>query len=308
MPAFYEKYGGCVLSTSIRKYMYICLNPAFDHDQIALKYSKTEIVDDPKKIEHKIFHQVLNDFDVRGVEITSMADVPAGTGLGSSSSFTVALLKLLYAYRGEYVSTYKIAKQACDIEINRLGNPIGKQDQFAAAFGGLRFYEFQPDGFVKVEPIAMKPESFRKMQSNLLMFYTGKLHDASAILASQSKAVASNEEKVEATKALCRYARELKKSLEVNDVDALGPCLKQNWEVKKTLAGGITNKLVDEAYEKGIKAGATGGKLLGAGGGGFLLFYVPDAEAKEKVRNALDGLRELEFEFDQAGCSIIFTE
>lgn len=308
LPSFYEKYGGCVLSTTIRKYMYLCLNPAFDKNQIILKYSQAEIVDDVRKIDHKIFKQVLTDFDLKGIEITSMADIPSGTGLGSSSSFTVALLRLLYAYKGEYVSAYKLAKEACEVEIEQLGNPIGKQDQFAASFGGLRFYEFQPDGFVKVEPVVMHPESYAKMQKNLMMFYTGKLHDASAILARQSKAVASENDKIESTKLLCQYARELKGKLEANDVDAIGPCLAANWEVKRTLAGGITNPLIDEAYEKAIKSGATGGKLLGAGGGGFLLFYVPDEEAKKKVRNSLNGLMEMPFELDQAGCSIIFYE
>lgn len=288
--------------------MYLCLNPAFDHDQIVLKYSKTEIVDNPSNIEHKIFHQIFSDFGIKGVEITSMADVPAGTGLGSSSSFTVALLRLLYAYKGKSVSSYKLAKEACEVEINKLGNRIGKQDQFAASFGGLRFYEFQPDGFVKVEPIVMKPDSYHQLQENLMMFYTGKLHDASAILAQQSAAVASKADKIEATKLLCQYARELKAKLEENDVDAMGPCLKANWEVKRTLAGGITNSLVDEAYDKAMKAGATGGKLLGAGGGGFLLFYAPNEDDRARVREALSYLREMPFELDQAGCSIIFTE
>jgi D-glycero-alpha-D-manno-heptose-7-phosphate kinase len=157
IPSFYEKYGGCVISTSIRKYVYLTINPSFNRNEITLKYSKTEIVDDVNKIEHRIFKQVLKDFTVKGVEITSMADIPSGTGLGSSSSFTVALLKLLYTYTERSVSAYKIAKEACDVEINQLGNPIGKQDQFAAAFGGLRYYEFCPDGFVKVEPISHEP-------------------------------------------------------------------------------------------------------------------------------------------------------
>ncbi|MDO5330489.1 MAG: GHMP kinase [Bacillota bacterium] len=308
IPAFYEKYGGAVVSTSIKKYMYLCLNPSFDSHQIALKYSQTEIVDDPSKIDHKIFRQVLSDFGIRGVEITSMADISAGTGLGSSSTFTVALLKLLYTYQGRYASNYKIAKEACEVEINKLGHPIGKQDQFAAAFGGLKYYEFQPDGFVKVEPIVMHKDSYAKMQENLLMFYTGKLHSADAILAEQTKSLESENEKIEATKRLVELAKELKAKLEDNNIDALGDCLKANWEIKRTLAKGITNPLVDESYQKAMAAGAKGGKLLGAGGGGFLLFYANEESDRQRIRAALPELRESKFELDQAGCSIVFME
>jgi D-glycero-alpha-D-manno-heptose-7-phosphate kinase len=308
IPSFYEKYGGCVLSTSIRKYVYLTLHPTFEKNSIALKYSKTEVVIDPRKIEHQIFRQVLTDFNVKGIEITSMADIPSGTGLGSSSSFTVALLKLLYTYQEKSVSTYKIAKEACDVEIEKLGHPIGKQDQFAAAFGGLRFYEFCPDGFVKVEPVIMKTESYKKLQENILMFYTGDVRDANQILAKETKNLADDNAKIEATKKLCQMTRVLREELESNNVDALGQILADSWEIKKSLAQGISNPAIDEAYEKGIKAGATGGKLLGAGGGGFLLFYVPTAEARANVRKALKGLAGLPFELDQAGCSIIFME
>jgi D-glycero-alpha-D-manno-heptose-7-phosphate kinase len=308
IPSFYEKYGGCVLSTSIRKYVYLAINKAFNKESITLKYSKTEIVTDPDKIEHRIFRQVLKDFGVKGIEITSMADIPSGTGLGSSSSFTVALLKLLYTWTERSVSTYKVAKEACDVEINQLGNPIGKQDQFAAAFGGLRYYEFCPDGFVKVEPVIMKHESYVKLQNNLLMFYTGDVRDANNILAKETKNLADDKAKIESTKKLCEMTHTLKDALEGNNVDILGDILAASWEIKKSLASGISNPLIDEAYSKGIKAGATGGKLLGAGGGGFLLFYVPTPEAKAKVRLALSNMTEMAFELDQAGCSIIFME
>ena len=308
IPSFYEKYGGCVISTTIKKYCYLAINPAFNKESITLKYSKTEIVDDVEKIEHRIFKQVLKDFGNKGLEITSMADIPSGTGLGSSSSFTVALLKLMYTWNEQAASTYKVAKRACEIEINELGNPIGKQDQFAAAFGGLRYYEFCPDGFVKVEPIIMKKESFAKLEKNLMMFYTGEVRDANNILAKETKNLATDEDKIEATKKLCEMTKRLKAELENNNVDALGPILKEGWELKKSLASGISNPLIDEAYEKAMKAGASGGKLLGAGGGGFLLFYVDSDEKKEAVRKALSNLKEMPFELDQAGCSIIFME
>jgi D-glycero-alpha-D-manno-heptose-7-phosphate kinase len=308
IPSFYEKYGGCVLSTSIRKYVYLAINKAFNKDSITLKYSKTEVVTDPAKIEHQIFRQVLSDFAVKGIEITSMADIPSGTGLGSSSSFTVALLKLMYTWTEKAASTYKVAKEACDVEITKLGHPIGKQDQFAAAFGGLKYYEFCPDGFVKVEPVIMRHESYQKLQSNLLMFYTGDVRDANGILAKETKNLASDEAKIESTKKLCAMTRTLKEELEGNNVDALGGILADSWAIKKSLASGISNPAIDESYDKAIKSGATGGKLLGAGGGGFLLFYVPSEEGKQGVRKALSNLKEMPFELDQAGCSIIFME
>ena len=308
IPSFYQKHGGCVISTSIRKYMYLTINPAFNKDTITLKYSKTEVVSDPQKIEHRIFRQVLSDFGTKGIEITSMADIPSGTGLGSSSSFTVALLKLLYAYNEQSVSNYKVAKEACEIEINRLGNPIGKQDQFAAAYGGLRYYEFLPDGFVKVEPIIMTSQARRHLEESMMLFYTGLDHDANKILGEQSKNLASAEEKIEATKRLCEMTRQLKSEFESNNVDALGPILAKSWEIKRELARGISNPFIDEHYRRGIEAGATGGKLLGAGGGGFLLFFVPEKEKRAAVRAALSDLTEMPTELDQSGVSIIFTE
>ncbi|HBF68037.1 MAG TPA: GHMP kinase [Firmicutes bacterium] len=308
IPAFYEKYGGCVLSTTIKKYVYLTMHPAFNRDDISLKYSKTENVHSYKEIEHKIFHQAFKRFDINGVEIASMADVTAGTGLGSSSTFTVALLKLLYTYQHRYVSTYHIAKEACDIEITDLGNPIGKQDQFAAAFGGLKFYEFLPNGFVKIEPIVMNPESYKKLEDNCVMFYTGITHDANKVLAEQKKNIENDKKKDEILLQMCDLARDLKRHLEMNDVDYLGECLAKGWELKKQMASTITGGPIDELYEKGIKAGATGGKLLGAGGGGFLLFYVPTEEIKENVRKAFKNYKELPFELDNSGVSIIYCD
>ena len=308
LPSFYEKYGGCVLSTTIRKYVYLTINKAFNKDTITLKYSQTEVVDDAGKIQHRIFRQTLKDFGTKGIEITSMADIPSGTGLGSSSSFTVALLKLLYAYNEKSVSAYKVAKEACEIEINQLGNPIGKQDQFAAAFGGLRYYEFQPDGFVKVEPIIMRHSSYRHLENSIMMFYTGLVHDANAILGEQSKNLVSAEEKINGTIRLCELTRDLKKEFEENNVNALGDILNTSWNIKRELASGITNRAIDYYYEQGIKAGASGGKLLGAGGGGFLLFFVPDESKKDAVRQALKDLVEMPVELDQSGVSVIFTE
>lgn len=306
LPSFYERYGGCVLSTTIRKYMYLTIHNYFEKDQIVLKYSKTEKVQNFSEIDHKIFKQCLSDFNLKGVEITSMADIPAGTGLGSSSTFTVALLHLLYTYIGEYVSKYKLAKDACTVEIEKLGEPIGKQDQFAAAFGGLKFYEFMPNGFVNVEPIIMAPESYRKLEDNLLLFYLGGVHSASKILHEQSQNV-KTEAKAKSQQKMCEITRMLKDELQKNNIDVMGELLHENWMLKKSLASGITNSFVDEVYMKAREAGATGGKLLGAGGAGFMLFYVPEKQ-HDYVRKTLADLREMDFEMDNSGAAIVMTD
>ena len=306
IPSFYEQYGGCVLSTSIRKYMYLTIHNYFHKDQIVLKYSKTETVNNYRDIEHRYFRQCLEDFQITGVEISSMADIPAGTGLGSSSSFTVALLQLLYTYRGEYVSKYKLAKDACEVEIGKLGEPIGKQDQFAAAFGGLKFYEFCPNGFVNVEPIIMARDSYSVLENNILMFYLGGVHSASQILREQSANVRSVD-KAKVQQKMCGLTRTLKEELQKNNVDAMGELLHENWSLKKTLAAGISNPAIDDVYDAAMKAGALGGKLLGAGGAGFMIFYVKP-ERQQSVRNALARLREMEFEIDNSGASIVLID
>lgn len=306
LPSFYEKYGGCVLSTSIRKYMYLTIHNYFHKDQIVLKYSKTETVKNYSEIEHKYFKQCLGDFGIMGVEISSMADIPAGTGLGSSSSFTVALLHLLHTYKGEYVSKYKLAKDACEVEIEKLGAPIGKQDQFAAAFGGLKFYEFQQNGFVNVEPIVMAPQSYKMLEDNILMFYLGGVHSASEILREQSRNIETLD-KAQIQLRMCDIARMLKEELQNNNIDAMGELLHENWMLKKSLANGITNPLINETYEKAMSAGALGGKLLGAGGAGFMIFYVKP-EKQMEVRKALSYLREMDFEMDNSGASIVHVD
>ena len=306
LPSFYEKYGGCVLGTTIRKYMYITIQNYFFKDRIMLKYSQTEEVTSYEEIEHRICKQCLKDFNLMGVEITSIADIPAGTGLGTSSSFTVALLQLLHTYKGEYISKYDLANEACDVEINRLGNPIGKQDQFAAAFGGLNYYEFMPNGSVNVEPIIMSGDSYNRLENNILMFYLGGTHSASAILKEQSSNVKAVD-KAQIQQKMCDITKVLKRELQSNNVDAMGELLHENWMLKKTLASGITNPIIDETYELAMKAGATGGKLLGAGGAGFMIFYVPE-DKQDAVRKSLSHLREMEFQMDNSGSSIIHID
>lgn len=304
IPAFYKKYGGCVLSCSIRKYVYIALHPSFDKQTITLKYSKTEEVNSFDEIEHKYFKIILRDYDVKGVEITSMADIPSGTGLGSSSAFTVATLKAVKAFKKKSYSTYALASEACDVEINKAGSPIGKQDQFASAFGGLNYIEFHEDGKVTVEPLMMPGNAEDIMQSNLMLFYTGLTHDANSILSEQSKNLVSAEDKIKSQLELCKMTKELKMHLEDGDVDYLGEVLRKSWEIKKTLSSGIANPTIDEIYNKAIAAGADGGKLLGAGGGGFMLFYVRP-EHQQNVRKALKDYLEVEFKIDYEGATII---
>lgn len=303
MKSFYREHGGCVLSTSINRYMYLSLHPYFNHRKTALKYSQTEIVDDLNEINHKIFRCVLNDMDVEGVEISSTADVPSGTGLGSSSAFTVGLLHTLYCYKGKYISKSRLAEEACQVEINKLGNPIGKQDQYAAAFGGLNFISFHQDDTVSVEPVITKAETICQLQENLMMFYTGLTHDANVILGEQKKNI-SQAEKTRNLIRMCGLAREMKHSLESNELSDFGKILNEGWSMKKELAGGITNPQIEECYQTAMENGAEGGKLLGAGGGGFLLFYCPK-EKQEKLKNQLR-LRYFPFAFEHDGSSVVY--
>lgn len=302
MAAFYKKHGGCVLSTSINRYMYLTIHPYFDETKTALRYSNIEIVDDIKNIKHSIYRQVLNDMNISGVEISSTADVPSGTGLGSSSAFTVGLLHTLYCYKEKYVSKEDIAAQACKVEIEELGNPIGKQDQYAAACGGLNFIEFNPDESVTVSPIIMNCETKIALQDNLMMFYTGITHDANVILTEQKKNI-SEDKKVENLIYICGLAKDMKKALELNELSDFGKILNEGWIRKKELASGVTNQRIDELYECAMNNGATGGKLLGAGGGGFLLFYC-EKYKQNRLEEAL-GLKRFPFKFEHDGTSVV---
>lgn len=303
MANFYEKYGGCVLSTSINKYCYISIHPYFNENQTLLKYSENELVDSPDQIKHRIFRQVLTDMGIHGVEISSTADIPGGTGLGSSSTFTVGLLNTLNCYKGKFVSKDKLAKLACEVEIKKLGNPIGKQDQYGAALGGLNFIKFNQDGSVSHEPILMEGKTYKELQKNLLMFYTGTTRSANTILAEQTKNITS-EDKARNLLKMCGLAKDMKVALENNDISSFGKILDEGWQLKKELASGIANPAIDEAYEIAMKNGALGGKLLGAGGGGFLLFYCEE-EKQDKLKKAI-GLRELDFSFERDGTSVIY--
>jgi D-glycero-alpha-D-manno-heptose-7-phosphate kinase len=305
LSGFYGQEQGAVLSTSIDKYVYLTLHKFFNPDKIQLKYSKAELVSDYNEINHPIFRECLKLFNIKGVDINSIADVPAGTGLGSSSSFTVGLLHILNAYQGRYVSQEYLATNACDIEINHLGEPIGKQDQYAAAYGGLNFITFQSDESVKVEKIIMRSDVKQQLEESLVMMYTGDTHSANVLLEQQRQAM-NHKNKRAVQREMVRYAFELKRTLENDHIDDFGRILHEGWLLKKSLTSSISTSLVDDLYQRGLDAGALGGKLLGAGGGGFILFYCP-LEKQDNLRNRMGDIRELRFRFDADGSKIIYV-
>ena len=305
LKSFYERREGCVVSVTIDKYMYLSIHPFFDPRKISLKYSQNELVDSVDEIKHRILRETLKQFGIAGVEITSVADVPSGTGLGSSSAFTVGLINALCAYTGQQTSKGEIARNACDVEINRLGAPIGKQDQYAAAFGGLNFIRFLPDETVLVEPLKIADETLQTLERRVLMFYTGKTHSAESILVEQDR----NTREAEQTKNLVRMselALELKNALESGELNRFGETLHENWLLKKGLATGIADSQIDALYEIALRHGAKGGKLLGAGGGGFFLLYCEE-DRQDELKSRL-GLKEFPFHFENAGTSLVFRD
>ena len=306
LPSYYTKHGGAVLSTTIDKYIYIAVHRYFYPNQSLLKYSKTELVNSNDEILHPLFRECMQLVDVSGLDISSMADVPAGTGLGSSSAFTVSLLNVLHAYKHETVSAEYLASTACDIEINRLGDPIGKQDQYAAAYGGLNFIRFQQDGKVDVEKIMMDAEAKNQLEKNLLLVYTGTKHSASDILKEQGKEM-RRLDKQQVMHRMVEMAYELKEVLEQGRLDDFGRILNEGWLLKRSLADSISNPLVDTLYDQGMVAGALGGKLLGAGGAGFVLFYCPE-ERQADFRARMSAYTEMPFRFENEGSRIIYRE
>jgi D-glycero-alpha-D-manno-heptose-7-phosphate kinase len=297
-----------VLSVTIDKAMYLSLNPYFDRGKTLLRYSKTELAEDLEQIEHPIFREALRLMGIKsGVEISSTADVPAGTGMGSSSTFTVGLLHVLAAYRGRYPSKEFLGSMASHLEIDVLGEPIGRQDQYAAAYGGLNVIEFHRNGEVRVEPVPIARQTLGELDSRLLLFYTGEQRATSTILSDQSKRVASDDEKFDATQKMVALVWEMRDALIDGDLWAFGEILHKNWELKRSLSKHISSSSIDESYARALEAGALGGKLLGAGGGGFLLIYA-EPETHGKVRQALAGLNELEFHFSLQGSIIVHID
>jgi D-glycero-alpha-D-manno-heptose-7-phosphate kinase len=305
MEAFYSRCPGAVLSTSINKYMYISSHRFFFPGQLRVKYSETETVNTIDELKHPLLREAMRKAGVKsGIEISSIADIPSGTGMGSSSSFTVGLLHCLYAVKRQYVTHEQLAREACQIEIEILGEPIGKQDQYAAAFGGLNIIHFNADGNVIVEPLYIKNEVYRNLQQNLLMFYVGNQRKASDILSEQKKNV-SQEDKFNILKSMVGLVDDLRNSLYSGELESFGKILHENWILKQKLASQISNNQIDDIYKAGINAGATGGKLLGAGGGGFMLFYC-NKSRQQKLLDAMKPLEKFDFAFDREGSKVIY--
>lgn len=305
---FYSQGHGAVLSTAINKYIYITVNPKFDH-KIRASYSVTEMVESVSELKHELIREALKVVGVEGgVEITSISDVPSrGTGLGSSSSYTVGLLNALYAYTGRLVNAERLAAEACRIEIEICGKPIGKQDQYIAAYGGLQFIQFNADESVFVDPIPCDYEFREQLQRNLLMLYSGVTRSADAILDEQSRNTEQNGTAMSDLLKMRDLADQLKECLCSGQLDGFGEILHLGWTLKRTLAAGISNPLIDSWYEKARRYGAIGGKLLGAGGGGFLLLYAhPDRHSE--ICRALPELKPMVFRFAPQGSKIIFIE
>jgi D-glycero-alpha-D-manno-heptose-7-phosphate kinase len=308
LPAFYHQEGGAVVSTTINKYIYITVNPKFD-DKIRASYSRTEIVDHVGELKHELIREALKLVRIdRGIEITSISDIPSrGTGLGSSSTYTVGLLNALYAYRNYFAGAERLAREACIIEIERCGKPIGKQDQYIAAYGGLKFICFNSDGSVFIDPVVCAPETRGRLQEGLLMLYTGLVRNADDILREQSHNTLTDEEKRTSLRRLVGLAEQMRDALLRNDLGGFGEVLHAGWIEKRKLASGITKPCIDEWYERARAHGAIGGKILGAGGGGFLLLYAPP-ERHPEICEALPELRPIDFCFSQQGSKLIYVE
>lgn len=308
LPAYYRKFGGAVLSTAIDRYVYVTVNRKFD-EGIRVGYSRNEEVGSVGEIEHPLVRAALEEMEIAGgVEITTIADVPShGTGLGSSSSFTVGLLSALAAYQGRHMSSEALGSCSCRLEIDVCGEPIGKQDQYAAAFGGLNLIEFGQDDSVRVTPVALREEIRELLFRRIVVFYTGIGRSASEILRRQSGDVATDKARQRALERMVELSYELRDALQEGRLDVFGEALDQNWTLKKSLTAGVSSEQIDGWYAAARANGAVGGKLLGAGAGGFLMFYAPE-ERHEAIARSLRPLRQVRFGFEPLGSRIIFYQ
>ncbi len=307
LPSYYRKHGGFLIAAAIDKYVYVTVMRPFV-EGIFLKYSKLEHVEKTDDVQHPIIREAIAmlGFRTPQVEITTLADIPAGTGLGSSGSFSTALLKALFAHRRRLLHPNELAELACDIEINRLREPIGKQDQYIAAYGGVTCFTFNADDTVDACPLAVSMDALFDLEDNLLLFFTGFSRSASSILADQK--TRTEQADAEMLQNL-HYVKELglrsRQALESGDTKSFGELMHEHWVHKRRRSGGMSNPQIDEWYELGCQNGAIGGKLVGAGGGGFLLFY---AEDHRRLRTAMAkaGLEEVRFRFDFEGTKVLF--
>ena len=304
MHDYYSSGFGAVTASAIKRYMYVTVNKRFE-DDIRVSYSKTEIVPSLDALEHGIVRECLRKVGIRsGIEVTTIADIPSkGTGLGSSSALTVGLLNALYAFKGYRASPKKLAEEACEIEIHTLGEPIGKQDQYIAAYGGLQHFRFNADETVLIDPVVCPAKTKRDIEQHLMLFFTGRSRNARTILSVQKN---NTKAKKETLDVMRDQAVRIYEDLVSLQVDKMGDVLREGWELKKSLAEGISDPEIDALMDKALKAGAVGGKITGAGGGGFLVLFVPP-EKQWGVRNALVGLKEVEFKIEPQGSRIIYV-
>jgi D-glycero-alpha-D-manno-heptose-7-phosphate kinase len=304
LPGFYRENGGRVLNCALDKYIYVIVKQRFD-DDIYVNYSKKEIVSRVEDLEHELVREAMQMTGVtKGVEITTLADIPsAGSGLGSSSAVTVGLLHALFAYQGRQVSAEELAERACAIEIDRCGKPIGKQDQYIAALGGIRDIRFGPGDDVVAEEVDLGAADRRALQRQIMLFYTGITRSANKILAEQSANMDATRPQLGLLRDLAGFAAERLRS---GDVDAIGPAMRESWEAKRKLASGVSNGDIDAAVSRALAAGASGAKLTGAGGGGFLLVICP-VEHQRAVRQSLAGMRELPVKLDRLGSRVVLN-
>jgi D-glycero-alpha-D-manno-heptose-7-phosphate kinase len=305
LPSYYERFGGFVVSAAITKYLFIGVNETFTPDY-SIKYSVAERVTTIDAIEHPIFREALRYLEVEpGVEIVSLADIPAGTGLGSSGAFTVGLLRALYAERREHVTAGALAEDACRIEIDVLQRAVGKQDQYIGAFGGITCFEFDKDGSVHVSPLSISNDTLHDLESHLLMFFTGYSREADEVLVDQKeRSERDDAAMLENLHAIKQLGLDVKHALEAGDTRGFAALMHEHWEMKRGRTKGMSNDVIDRWYELGLANGALGGKLVGAGGGGFLLFYSPDPM---RLRSAMTGagLAEVRFSFDHDGSIVL---
>ncbi len=308
LPSYYEQFGGFLIAAAIDKYVYITVHDTFVSDVI-IKYSELERVSDAAKLKHPIFREAfaLLKMDGHGLELASMADIPSGTGLGSSGSFTTALLKALHAHKKNLVHPSELAAQACEVELDRLKEPIGKQDQYIAAFGGLTCFKFLPGGKVEAWPLKVSDETRDNLEDNLLLFFTGYSRSASTILKEQdTKSKSDDKSMIENLHFVKDLGQQSKTALETGNLHEFARLMDVHWQRKKQRSGGMSNPKINEWYDLALVNGALGGKLIGAGGGGFLMFY---SEDKAKLRHAMrqSGLKEVRFRFDFEGTKLVIS-
>lgn len=307
LPAFYREETGAVLSTSIDKYMYFAVNKKFD-GRLRVSYTRTEDVETPQQVQHPLVREALSVTGIEGgIEIASMADIPSkGSGLGSSSAYTIGLLNALFAYKNQYASKETLARLACEIEIERCGEPIGKQDQYAAAYGGLNLIRFHPDESVSVDPVICQPQILGELEASILVFFSGRTRSASAVLANQSQGFLTADRR-KLLRRMVELAFDLKQELESGQLSNFGNILDENWRLKTQMSAGVSDPQIDGWYATGRASGALGGKLLGAGNGGFLMFFAPP-ERHVQITKALSDLTRVTFGFDRTGAQIVFYQ